>query len=112
MQNYNKTLDKQKVDETRINKTLLFGSTARFNVEQKKPHAQQVGNQKLLVEFRQHSKKLEIINTQLTQRLRELEEENAKLILEKNELESLNITISHDSADSINQHLYVRSGNF
>lgn len=48
------------------------------------------------MEFRQGRDQIEILNTQLTRRLRELEEENIKLKLANRELETFNFTVSHD----------------
>lgn len=96
MKNYNNVKKKESDGEFHIKETSRPASSKRISVEQGNLHIQQAESQRLLMESRQICKQFEMLNTQLTHRSRELEEENFKLKLANHELEALNYTVSHD----------------
>jgi light-regulated signal transduction histidine kinase (bacteriophytochrome) len=96
MKNYNSVNKEELIDEFRKKETLRSVPLERISVDLENRHAHQLETQRQLMEFRQDRENIEILNTQLIQRSRELEEANIKLKLANRELEAFNFMVSHD----------------
>jgi light-regulated signal transduction histidine kinase (bacteriophytochrome) len=96
MNNHNYMKKMKLTDDFRKKETPRSAAPERINVDLENRRARQLETQRVLMESTQNSEQIKILNTQLIQRSRELEETNIKLKLANRELEAFNFTVSHD----------------